>query len=374
MIRILTIFFLLQFTAEAATSDTTVVRNLNEDWYFVDNEGYLPLVDKTNYQKRTIHFTLKAKEYEGKSLLLKSSDQVSVFLNNDLALILNGAQVLSIDSLQDLYQSDLHFTVYNKNLNVFNLTTQVLSISAADSAPLGSDLVLIKQRRQSNFNYAVLVSLFVLAVFLATLYSFYANTFIEFFKLRRAIGVREIDENLLKNRPLNGVNLLFYLFLSLLIGLTIFFSANMSQIFQDVGMFRADTFLEGILNWIKISFLIFLWLTIKYLLIGNLTGLFKLGGFHNSHFINYVRMTIVIFSVGLVFLVFSYYGFGIVSTNYYIILFNIMLILMGIKIIILFFKLLNTGAYRTLHLFSYLCGTEVIPYILLLYLGLNQPF
>ncbi|WP_370687635.1 DUF4271 domain-containing protein [Fulvivirga ligni] len=234
--------------------------------------------------------------------------------------------------------------------------------------------MLIKQRRQSNFNNVIFVSILILAIFLAVLYSFYVNTFIEFFKLRRAIGVREIDENLLKNRPLNGVNLLFYLFLSLLIGLTVFFCANLSQIFQDIGMFRADTFIEGLLNWIKISLLIFLWLTIKYLLIGNLTGLFKLGSFLNSHFINYVRISMVIFSVGLVFLVFSYYGFGIVSANYYIILFNIMLILMGIKIIILFFKLLNTGAYRTLHLFSYLCGTEVIPYILLLYLGLNQPF
>ncbi|UII22047.1 hypothetical protein [Fulvivirga ligni] len=136
MIRILTIFLLLQLSAEAATIDTTVVRNLNEDWYFVDNDGYLPLIDKTNYQKSTIHFTLKEKEYEGKSLLLKSSDPVSVFLNNDLALILKGTRLLSIDSLQGLYQSDLRFTLYNKNLNVFNLTTQVLSISTADSAPL----------------------------------------------------------------------------------------------------------------------------------------------------------------------------------------------------------------------------------------------
>ncbi|UII28489.1 DUF4271 domain-containing protein [Fulvivirga maritima] len=374
MKRLLILLFLAHYSIFSFSQDTTMIRDLDQDWYFYEDDGYLPLIDKGDYHGKTLHFNLNSNDYAEATLLLTSDQQLSIFINNKLSFVLKSKRLLSIDSLAGEYGENMHFTIYNKNLNPFQIGTHIIRIEDASTSPLADNLIMIKQRKRSTFNEVIIVGMLILIALLAILYSSYPKVFSDFFKVRRAMSMRELDENLLKTRPLSVVNLLFYFYLSMMVAVTLMLYVNLSGTFQEVGIFRSENFWEGLFNMLKVALLVFFWFLLKYLVIANLTSLFKLGFFQSSHFYNSVRINILIFSICVILITGSYFCFSILNPEYYTILFNILLIMMGLRVIILFFRLMNTGSYKTLHLFSYLCGTEVIPYVVLLYFGFNQPF
>ncbi|MBL3657758.1 DUF4271 domain-containing protein [Fulvivirga sediminis] len=351
-----------------------MIRNLDQDWYFYEDNGYLPVIDKGEHYGKTLHFNLNSDDYADAMVLFRSDQQLSVFINNQLSFVLKNKKLLAIDSLAERYGENMHFTIYNKNLNPFGIDNHILRIDSSSTSPLSNDLVIIKQRKRTIFNEVIIVGMVILLALLAVLYSSYPKVFNDFFKVRRALGVRELDENLLKSRPLSPVNLLFYFYLSLMVAVLLMLYVNLSATFQEVAIFRSESFWYGLFNMLKISLLAFSWFLLKYLLITNLTSLFKLGFFQSSHFYNSMRINLLLISIYFIIIAGSYFCFSILNPEYYTNLFNILLTIMGLRVIILFFRLMNTGSYKTLHLFSYLCGTEVVPYVVLLYFGFNQPF
>lgn len=365
------------FSTEAVSADSTVVRDLSHDWFFYHHGSgsYLPLVNKSKFNGTTIHFDLNPEEFPDGWLRIKSSRQVSLFINNQMIDIIHGAHVYRIDSISKLISGDqMHFTIYGKKLNPKSIFTEVIRVSPDGQKLLDSEAIIIKTRESGPFMNFAIAALVLLMAFLAALYNYFPRILSEFFKVSKTFSLREVDENLFKSRPLNQINLLFYFYLSLLIALILMFIVNQAGIYLETGIFYPLTFWDGIWKWIQLGFIIMVWFFIKYLLINNLSSLFRLGGFMVSHYFNYIRMTLFIFTVGLIAIVFSYFGFDILAPGYYKTMFHIILVFLGVRVAILFFKLLSTASYQTLHLFSYLCGTEVIPFVVLLYLGLNQPF
>lgn len=358
-------------------ADTTVVKDLSHDWFFYDkgSKSYLPLVSRGLFKENTIHFDITPSQYLNGLLHIKSDKPLSVFINNGIVDIVQGEKYYSLDSLSRAYNGQpLHIALYNKNLNVFGINAEVVKMTPGSQTHLSESVVVVKPRGENLFQNFMVGGLIVVAAFLAALYNYFPRTVSDFFKATKAFSLRESDENLIKSRPLNQVNLLFYLYLSFLIALVLMFISNVGDIHMETSLFYPRGFLDGMWKWVKLSLILFGWFIAKLLLVSNMSALFRLGNFSVSHFINYVRLTLFIFTIGLIIIILSYYGFEVLSTSYYRGVLSIIFVLMGLRVLILFFKLLSTASYKTLHLFSYLCGTEVIPFVMLLYLGLNQPF
>ncbi|UII34223.1 DUF4271 domain-containing protein [Fulvivirga ulvae] len=378
LLYIYTFFYLISMVSplESFGTDTTVVRDLSHDWYFYDegSESYFPLVDRTSFRGRTIHFDVAPSEFHNSILQVGGGQGFSFFINNRMIGVIMNKQSYDIDSLKQIFGSDKwHFTVYNKNLDPFAVFTRVVQYSKSDK-PLAENTIIIKTREFHPFYNFAITALILIWAFLAALYNYFPRMLSDFFKAGKAFSLRESDENLFKSRPLNQINLLIYLYLSFMVGLVLLLIVYQSGIHVEAGIFNPDGYWDSMWKWLQLSLLIMGWFFSKYLLINNMSSLFKLGGFAVSHYFNYIRMSLIIFTGALLVLVLSYFGFGIFSEGYYAIFINIILILLGLRVVILFFKLLSSASYKTLHLFSYLCGTEVIPFGIILYLGLNQPF
>lgn len=375
--KIIYILIACFFSFEVAGADTTVVRDLSHDWYFYDNnsDSYFPLVSKSAFRGKTIHFDVKPDDFENCILNVASDQAISLFINNQMISLVEGEQYFVLDSLKDIAGAEKwHFTIYHKRLDPFDLSVRMLKMNPAVDKPLAENPIIIRAREIHPFHNFAITAFVLLGAFLAALYNYFPRILSDFFKVTKAFALRESDENLFKSRPLSQINLLIYLYLSLLIALVLMLIIYHSGIHVEAGVFNPDGYWASLWKWLQLALLVMLWLVVKYLLINNMSSLFKLGNFMVSHFFNYIRMTLLIFMIALVIVVLSYFGFGIFSPGYYNSLFDILLIFLGLRVIILFFKLLSSASYKTLHLFSYLCGTEVIPFGILLYLGLNQPF
>ncbi|MTI24661.1 DUF4271 domain-containing protein [Fulvivirga kasyanovii] len=376
--RLLYIFFYLipgLYTFEAIGADTTLVRDVSHDWYFYDESGgsYLPLVSRSSFRGKTIHFDISPSDFHNSILQVRGEQEFSFFLNNRMLGVIKNKSY-DLDSLKSAYGSDQwHFTIYHKKLDPFGVSTRIVKYSSKDK-PLAENPVIVRTRDVHPFYNFVITALVLIGAFLAALYNYFPRMLSDFFKTSRAFSLRESDENLFKSRPLNQINLLIYLYLSFLVGLVLLLLVYQSDIHVEASLFNPDGYWDSLWKWFQLSMLITGWFFAKYLLISNMSSLFKLGNFVVSHFFNYIRMTLIIFSLALIAIVLSRFGFTIFSADYYSSIINIILIFLGLRVVILFFKLLSSASYKTLHLFSYLCGTEVIPFGIVLYLGLNQPF
>ncbi len=76
------------------------------------------------------------------------------------------------------------------------------------------------------------------------------------------------------------------------------------------------------------------------------------------------------FFAGLLFV--SYFTFFKVDPGYYELMGYMLFGALVLRVIIIFFKLMNSSSHSVLHLFSYLCATELIPLIMVVSVGFNQ--
>lgn len=363
--------------AAKSSADTLAVQNLMSEAYFFDesSNSYLPLIDVRQFQGSAIHFKLNKNQHNGLILIIRSEKKFSIFIDKKLVNRI-GPEMPLIRDTDDLfheYGESIELTFYNQKLEAKTIEAGLYSISEKTEGELSeSDVIILNQRDDvSPFNNYLIIGLIALGLLSATLYNYYPRVASDFFRLERAIAFREIDENLLKSRPFNRVNLLFYVLFS---GLTAYLLVAVFYLANFTLSIKLDTTWSITWLWLRAAVIILLWLIVKYLVVRSFTSLYNIKGFLPSHFFNYVRLGLFSFIGILLVLIVSYLGFEITIPGYYKTLFTILLVLVAGRSLLIFFKLMNSASYKFLHLFSYLCGTEIIPLGIILFLGFNQPF
>jgi len=358
-------------------TDTLMVQNLMSEAYFFDesSDAYLPLIDSRQFKGSAIHFELDRDQQNGLLLIISTEKKFSLFIDKKLVQRVDPATdfIWNTEEIFNKYGKEIEVTFYSPTLDAENINASLFSIVEATEGQLSESEVIILQQRGdvSSFQNFLIIGLLTLGLLGATLYNYYPRVAADFFRFERAVAIREIDENLLKSRPFNRINVLFYLLFSLTTGLllvTIFYLARFNI------SFKIDTTVSLIWLWLQASGIIFLWLILKYLVVINFTNLFNIKAFLPSHYFNYIRLGFFSFLAILFIVVVSYLGFEITISGYYTTLFSVLLILVALRSLLIMFKLMNSASYKFLHLFSYLCGTEIIPLGIILFLGFNQPF
>lgn len=364
-------------SAQPISSDTVVLRDILTDAYFYDDseETYLPLVEAESFSRKSIHFRIYKDQQSGTFLNMASDQEVAVFINHKIVGMLGGKQSIlwSTDSLFQAHGDEIKITLYHQDLSLKALRVSLLGLEMVAEEQLSeTEVIILKQRAAHNaFNNFIVIGLLVIGAFLAIIYNFYPRVTADFFRVSRALAFREMDENLLKSRPYTMINTLFYLFFSVAAAYLLICQLYLGG-FKIMG--GLSSLAGTIWLWIKASAVVFIWLILKFIIVKNFTSLFNIKVFLPSHYFNYVRIGLFIFMAMIIITVSSYLAFEIMSQGYYTTLFTILLIAVALRSLFLFFKLMNSAQYKFLHLFSYLCGTELIPLGIILFLGFNQPF
>lgn len=335
----------------AQVHDYTVIRDLKSDW----NTNA-----KDPRKTRAAYFVINQDVNKGASLLIDNKESFSVFINGKLVYAAKAGQVLlNLDSLAKLYSASLNVGVFCDRGCTW-LTTQVVIPTSLQP----EDLILVRESQYFlNFSILAAVILLVYWVALLTTNARLALDYINFIKL---FSLQERDENILTSRITSSVNFLFYGFVSLVgafLLIVIFHYAP--QEFPIAYSFQASTLGEAFLHWAELAVGIFLLFLIKLVLIYIFSLLFGMNEVAPLQFFNYLRLFLFIFGLAglmaLFFFIFKIQG----MSGYSGLLFTAAIILVVWKVI-LFLKLIVRVPFRVFHLFSYLCASEIIPFVILI--------
>lgn len=372
------LFFVISISSAFGESDTLLIKDLSQDWVFYDDkkQDFLPLVEKSEFEGSAIFFWLNLEDYANTSLHVSSWDQpVSLFVENKLLDIVEGSVLFPVNIIFDKFRTKrVKVTIYSSKLNPYKVNTRLVDVVTESVRPLSQENVIVLPRERAVFDNFFIAGCTIVLVFLAALFNFFPRVLADFYKFSKAINPREVEENLIKSRPLSQINLLFYLFISVLISLFIIGIINFGDFKYSLSFFRPDSLSDGLWKWLQTSLVLFLCIMVKLGLIHYFSKLYRVNNFLNTHFFNYMRLSAVLASLSIVLLIGSRYIFFALEPSHYSFILGIFYILMGVNILIIYLKLINSVSSKKIHLFSYLCGTEIVPFGIILSLGINQTF
>jgi hypothetical protein len=128
-------------------------------------------------------------------------------------------------------------------------------------------------------------------------------------------------------------------------------------------LFQPASFIEGIIQWFELSLILLGVFFLKIILVYGLTWLFGMHEVAGIHFFNWVRSLLVVFGVITIVLSFYFIIRGQSESFFRILLQLVSWILVGWMVLI-FLKLSARRGHSLFHLFSYICATELIPFLI----------
>lgn len=330
-------------------------QDLRTDWLVHSPNGYTSF--SPDLPTSVIHFPIKIRQGTGALLEIKSSTISSVFINNQLLLSGKTSYSLAVDSLRGVFKTS-HFivSVYISEGNFNKLRTYLVY------PEVGTKLNSLEPAPATFFNdFIVIASILILLllVFIVRLNSKLAS---DYFSVTKIFSLHESEDSIVYTRITSSGNFLFYGFSSLTIG---FFLFILDFYLLQRHWFQVTSFQEAMLYWMIVSLVVVLIFVSKMVLILLFATLFNLREVAGMQFFNWVRLLFL--SVGILLALavltiivrkesISFFGFLDVSLGWII----------GLWLILAFFKIAVKSKIGLFHLFSYLCATEIIPSLIVL--------
>jgi len=342
-----------------AQNDFRVVKDLAADWKVFENGGLRDFSKRNRSIVKTIYIEFDPGLYQkGERLRIEAAVEFSLYLNYQLLTHQVTRVDISIDSLLRQFEAPWQFGIYQKN----GLPWLHTSVVSNQIKPSSLDNPLRITDPFSDFS--VIVSIFLI-IFLVVLLRTNPRLTWDYFNFVRLFSIQEREDTLLSSRISSSVNILFYVFCSLLVGfilLTLFhFGAERIPI---AAHFTIHSLGEGFIQWLKLSLYVSVLLLLRLILLFVLTRLFNAGEALGLQFYNFVRLSFFILAL-LALVCMIYFMFKIKAPEYYEFLLAGIDFLLIFWIIIIGLKLLSRTSFRFFHLFSYLCASEIIPIVIL---------
>ena len=362
------VIFLLFFCAtltelSGQSQDFVILKDLGDEWLVFEKkrDRFVPYIPGRSGKLRTIHIPL-TQRFEGADLYLELPARTSVYINDKPWAYEkdNYVRQWDLDSIFTAYHPEsVRLAIYAERLDPEKVVTQVVTPNRV------STTVDAIEKRKTNpaFNNFLVVGILLVLFLLALLLRLYPKSLPVFFDLAQAIAPRDREEIILRSKPLSKVNLQILFFHSLMVAFVfLLLNENSGGLFNQAKEWQFDKFHIGFWRWIKAFAFVLLFFGIKLISVQLFSLLYRIRSFFNTHFNNYLRLSVIITWIGWGLFLFFYYVMEYRNPTPYITLVYLLLGLMILRILVIFIKLRNVSTHRNLHLFSYLCATEIIPY------------
>src|SRR5690606_28145111 len=193
----------------------------------------------------------------------------------------------------------------------------------------------------------------------------YPKTFSEYYNLGHVLSLRWREDNIFGSRAISSTNLLFLFVYSLAMSfviLTLWYETGGAP--QEMGFIAYSKFSSSFLSWLLLAVFVFVLMIFKYFLIWITSSLLGFKELISFHFLDFMRISQLLILLLLAITTISIISFRDLITPDGIIFPYIILLCISITFILLFIKLLSSSSHRNVHLFSYLCTTEILPMII----------
>ena len=354
----LIIFFLATATGAKSQDPFVLKKDLRETWQIFVDDLYKPF---ENESTRTIYFSVNANSFRGDYIIVAGDSPFSLMLNGKLISDQKLNLALPIDSLTSIAStSSLFLGIHQeKKIDPSELHTSIQTKAIGNSDQLAENHPF---KKETFFRDFVITSVLILIIFLTSTIRLNPRLSSDYFSVNKIFSLRDNDDDdQLYNRLTSG-NILFYFFTSLILA---FFIIVIGQ-FVEIGLpfIKVSGYANGWFTWLRLSAIIFGFLFAKMIVIYFMASLFGIRDISGFHFFNFTRLLLV--CVGAFALVVAvYYILRGQQKGFYFFLYEfVSWILIG-WIILFFLKLTNRVQRSVFHLFSYICATEIIPFLLI---------
>ena len=168
------------------------------------------------------------------------------------------------------------------------------------------------------------------------------------------------DESIFRVRLFNWPNVQIYLFHAFLLS----FLIVSFEKYNEFDFHLPVTVIENLLfKWVIASFTIFILLIFKFIIVKYIGALFDLKSSANYYFFEYLRMSVLFFSLVFLFSILFMLKWPLVLGDFSTFVFRVFGFFLLIRFIVLFIRIGRQTSFKNLHLFSYLCATEILPVV-----------
>ena len=330
-------------------------KNIQPEWLVYSHNKYAAF-SQSSEPVNTIYFLLKPNNFRGDYLVMTSTSRFSILLNGRLLLDKRKRSVLSIDSLKKISSEPSFFFTVHQEWAI----EQANLITAIHSKVVTAHLSETEHRkRETSFRDFVVTAALTLFIFLVGVIRLNPRLSSDYFSVTKLFSLRETDSDQFYYRLTSG-NILFYVLISLVFA---FYLMVIGQFVKmDITELKTGGYVASVLTWLKVSLIIFVFLFIKMFVVYIVASLFGVRDIAGFHFFNFTRLLLVFVGV-LTLILATYHLLHGQQKSFYNFLLGALSWILGGWVILLFLKLTNRVPYAVFHLFSYICATEIIPFL-----------
>lgn len=309
------------------------------------------------YQRvEAIHFLIPGSK-KNDTLVIASPVRFSLYFDHRLAVRAARELRVPIDSLRERFPGLSLVSVYQEG-GIDRLETSLVSVGVKSA-----DIDLKPRAQQPLYNFSILATITLVIFFIALLYT-NLHHMLDYMNVLKLFAIQEREDNVMNSRVSASVNVVFYLFTSLLGGLVLLIIFNHSH--NELGLskwFLAASFGEAAFRWLVLSTLVLLLILAKFILIAMMSSLFSWREHLPPHFFNFIRLIWFAFLITGASCLFLFIARAQSGAAYAQLLWILIMSLL-LWCLLVSLKLTARIRPRFFHLFSYLCASEFIPVVI----------
>lgn len=353
------LFFAVTSTFSATAQGYALVRDLHNDWFVFDGNAYKPFDPNTKTVVNTVYFKVDAQSFPGTHLKVSSPAPYSVFVNGQLSVQARKPLMLDIDSLAAHYRTPLlQMAIHQKRIFADGLFTAV--IAKKGTPAFGATLM----PNYSSFRDFAIIGIMVLLAMIIVIIKLNPKLASDYFSLSKIFSLREAEDGPSKSRITNSINILFYAYSSLMLGYFLMIVYHfLPHEYPTALHFQPITFRDAVLEWGQLSLIVLALFFGKIVMVYGLSYVFGMKEVGSVHFFNWVRLLVGVFGVLTVIVFFYFIMRGAREGFYDFLLHAIAWVFVGWMVLIIL-KLQRQLQHSMFHLFSYICATELIPFLI----------
>ncbi len=338
--------------------------NLRLNWVFYDESEkvMLPFLENSNNRPVAIYLSTELNIGKEAYLMIEIPGNTSLFVDGKYIdhFDVTTVKYFGLDSLAREIGSDkFQLTLYNKES--FETRPEARIGFKHKSFDSSINVNPITQRNiDERGDYLKIIILLVFAFF-ALLYALFPYELMDFYNFHAIITFRLTDTAINRYRSITKIQILIIVFQASLLASLLIIAFNYYYDPIIPGFFME---LNPIIGWLILFGIVIILIFLKSVLISVISMLFGIADRVNFYFIEFLRMAMIFYSI--IFIALSY---AIINRLYLVPgLLNVVIIMVIvfnlIRFLILFFKFHRNISMKSLHLFSYLCTTELVPILI----------
>ncbi|MTI33320.1 DUF4271 domain-containing protein [Xanthovirga aplysinae] len=358
------------YSQQDEVSDYKLAKDFTPEWLIYENQSqtYVPYVLNTPFHNTSASFTLSTEKFSGSTLFYEVQGGSTLFIDRKIVAFFpkDTIRLFNLDSLVEVFQKqDLFVTLYNPEFipreNRIGILADEVAFSEISNDRVHTTLEIRSSESKNNF---MISSFLLIALLLTIVINKYSRTSRGFFSLNHFFWTKGGRDALGMNRATPnfsfGLVLLYALLQAYVWLITAPFLENLHLAFARMGELNFSGYS---LLWLKISAVIIAFLLLKYVLIALVSSLFGVSDLRNVHFFDFLKIGLIGYLILAILLLIFFTNRAFFSPVYSIILPILFLTVLFFRVLILLIKLISVQKLSGVQLFSYLCGTEILPLI-----------